>query len=112
VAELSADDQKLVTLARAARARIRATTGAAVRDETGRTYAGADVALASLAMTSVDLAVAQAAASGAERIDAMAIVTDAGSEQRPATAAAADLGCAQVIWANAAGEVLDVSDGQ
>ena len=45
------EDQKLITLARAARARIGAPTGAAVRDETGRSYTGADVALPSLRLT-------------------------------------------------------------
>ena len=38
--ELSAEDAKLVTLARAARARAGAVEGAAVRDGDGRTYAG------------------------------------------------------------------------
>ena len=110
MAELSAHDQKLVTLARAARARIRANNGAAVRDETGRTYVGADVDLSSLVMSAVDLAVGQAAASGAEQIRAMAIVTDGPFDQRPTIDSAADLGCRVVVWANAAGEVVDVFD--
>ncbi len=46
--ELDAEDAKLVTLARAARARIGAAEGAAVRDGDGRTYAGATVALPSI----------------------------------------------------------------
>ena len=41
--ELSAEDAKLVTLARATRARARAAEGAAVRDLDGRTYAAASV---------------------------------------------------------------------
>ncbi len=108
--ELNADDQKLVTLARAARARIRANNGAAVRDETGRTYVGADVDLSSLVISAVELAVGQAAASGAEQISAMVIVTDGPFEQRPTTDSAADMGCRVVVWANAAGEVVDVFD--
>ena len=109
MAELNADDQKLITLARAARARNGSMIGAAVRDETGRTYAGANVQLPSLVVTAVDLAVGQAAASGAERIDAIAIVTDPATDQRPSIDSAADLGCRQVIWANSAGEVVDPS---
>ena len=42
--ELSAEDAKLVTLARATRARTGAAEGAAVRDQDGRTYAAATVA--------------------------------------------------------------------
>ncbi len=43
--ELTAEDAKLVTLARSARARVGAAEGAAVRDQDGRTYAAATVAL-------------------------------------------------------------------
>ena len=39
------DDRKLVTLARAARARTGAAEGAALRDADGRTYAAATVDL-------------------------------------------------------------------
>ena len=72
--DLTAEDAKLVTLARGARARIGAVSGAAVRDETGRTYAGADVALPSLAVSSVGLVVAQAAAAGARGLEAAVVV--------------------------------------
>ncbi|MEV6495205.1 cytidine deaminase, partial [Actinoplanes sp. NPDC051633] len=64
-AALSAEDQKLVTLARSSRARVGAVEGAAVRDQDGRTYAAATVALPSLAVTALQLAVASAAAAGA-----------------------------------------------
>ena len=37
------EDLKIIALARAARARVAAAEGAAVRDETGRTYAAAAV---------------------------------------------------------------------
>ena len=57
---LTAEDTKLVTLARAARARTGAVEGAAVRDGEGRTYAAATVALPSLALTALQLAVASA----------------------------------------------------
>lgn len=71
---LSAEDAKLVTLARGASVRVKAATGAAVRDDTGRTYVGADVALPGLALSSVQLAVAQAFAAGAQGLEAVAVV--------------------------------------
>ena len=71
---LSAEDAKLVTLARGARGRIGAASGAAVRDETGRTYSGADVTLPSLTMSAVGLAAAQAAAAGARGLEAAVVV--------------------------------------
>ena len=61
---LSAEDTKLVTLARSSRARVGALEGAAVRDQDGRTYAAATVALPRLALTALQLAVASAAAAG------------------------------------------------
>src|SRR4051794_41789161 len=62
--ELTAEDAKLVTLARAARARVGAVEGAAVRDGDGRTYAAATVALPSLSLTALQLAVARAVGRG------------------------------------------------
>ncbi len=58
--ELSPEDAKLVTLARASRARTGAAEGAAVRDLDGRTYAASTVALDSLQLAALDLAVAMA----------------------------------------------------
>ena len=72
--QLSAEDAKLVTLARGARGRVGAPEGAAVRDETGRTYSGATVALPSLSVSALRLAVAQAAASGARGLEAAVVV--------------------------------------
>jgi hypothetical protein len=72
--ELSAEDTKLVTLARGARGRVGAAEGAAVRDETGRTYSGATVALPSLQVSALRLAVAQAVASGARGLEAAVVV--------------------------------------
>lgn len=71
---LSAEDAKLVTLARGARGRVGAAQGAAVRDETGRTYASANVALPSLELSALALAVAQAVASGARGAEAAVLV--------------------------------------
>jgi hypothetical protein len=71
---LDAEDAKLVTLARGARGRIGAPAGAALRDETGRTYAGADVVLPSLDLPALALVVAQAVAAGARGVEAAAVV--------------------------------------
>ena len=69
------EDQKLVTLARGARGRINAFEGAAVRDETGRTYSGATVALGDFGVSALQLAVLQAAAAGATGVEAAAVVS-------------------------------------
>jgi hypothetical protein len=90
--EFSAEDAKLVTLARGARGRVGAAEGAAVRDETGRTYSGATVSLASLGLSAVQLAVASAAASGSRGLEA-AVVVGRGEELDAADLAAIrDLG--------------------
>jgi|1186.fasta_scaffold59968_2 hypothetical protein len=75
-AVLDPEDAKLVTLARGTRARTSASAGAAVRDDTGRTYAAAAVALPSLNLTALQAAVAIAVASGALAIEAAAVVAD------------------------------------
>jgi hypothetical protein len=77
------EDLKIITLARSARARVTAAEGAAVRDETGRTYAAAAVALPSLRLSALHLAVAMAVSSGATSLEAAALVTD-GSGPDPA----------------------------
>jgi hypothetical protein len=89
---LSAEDQKLVTLARSSRARVGALEGAAVRDQDGRTYAAASVALPSLAVTALQLAVASAAAAGATSLEAAAVVTEASTLDGAGHAAVRDLG--------------------
>ena len=72
--DLSSEDQKLVTLARATRARINAAEGAAVRDTDGRTYAAATVDLPSLHLTAVQAVVAMAVASGSTGVDACVLL--------------------------------------
>ena len=94
---LSAEDTKLVTLARSARARVGAVEGAAVRDQDGRTYAAATVSLPSLAVTALQLAVASASASGAARLEAAAVVTEASELDGAGHAAVRDLGTAAPI---------------
>ena len=74
---LSAEDAKLVTLARSARARAGAADGAAVRDDIGRTYAAGSVDLPSLRLTAVQAAVAAAVSSGSDRLAAVCVVGEA-----------------------------------
>jgi len=71
------EDLKIITLARSTRARVAASEGAAVRDETGRTYTAAAVALPSLRLSALRLAVAMAVSSGAQKLEAAALVSEA-----------------------------------
>lgn len=71
---LSEEDAKLVTLARGARGRIRAAEGTAIRDDMGRTYAGATVQTEHLRLSALQLAVASAIAAGARGAEAAVIV--------------------------------------
>ena len=73
---LTTEDAKLVTLARATRARIRAAEGAAVRDHDGRTYAGASVELASLHLSALEVCVAMAIASGSTGLEAAVMLAE------------------------------------
>jgi hypothetical protein len=89
--ELDAEDRKLVTLARAARARIGSIEGAAVRDQDGRTYAAGTVALPSLTLSALQAAVAAAVAAGARSLEAAAVVTEASTVDINGYAAVRDL---------------------
>ena len=89
---LGEEDQKIVTLARSARARTGAAEGAAVRDETGRTYMAATVSLPSLRLSALRLAVAMAVSSGATSLEAAALVSEADAPDPADLAAVADLG--------------------
>jgi len=95
---LDEEDQKIITLARSARVRVGAAEGAAVRDETGRTYAAAAVALPSLQLSALRLAVAMAASSGATGLEAAALVSDADAPATADLAAVADLGPAAPVF--------------
>lgn len=92
LAELSEEDVKLLTLARGARARISAAEGAAVRDETGRTYASAAVSLPSLELTALQVCIAQAVAAGARGLEAAVIVRDQANTGQVDLDAVRDLG--------------------
>jgi hypothetical protein len=76
VTELSPEDQKLVTLARATRGRTGGPEGAAVRDSDGRTYAAATVALPSLQVSALGVCVAMAVSSGSRGLEAAVVLTD------------------------------------
>jgi hypothetical protein len=88
---LDPEDQKIITLARSTRARVAASEGAAVRDETGRTYTAAAVALPSLRLSALRLAVAMAVSSGAASLEAAALVSDSAPDPGD-LAAVRDLG--------------------
>jgi len=89
---LGEEDKKIVTLARSARVRTGAAEGAAVRDETGRTYMAATVDLPSLRLSALRLAVAMAVSSGATALEAAAVVSEADVLAPADLAAVADLG--------------------
>ncbi len=89
---LGEEDQKIITLARSARARAGAAEGAAVRDETGRTYMAATVDLPSLRLSALRLAVAMAVSSGATALEAAALVSEADAVDPADLAAVADIG--------------------
>ncbi len=89
---LAPEDQKIITLARATRARNGVSEGAAVRDETGRTYVAGTVALESLHLSALRTAVAMAVASGATSLEAAAVVSDVAAVSDEDRAAVRDLG--------------------
>jgi hypothetical protein len=76
------EDDKLVTLARSARARTGAAEAAAVRDDIGRTYVAGSVALPALQLTALQAAVAAAASSGVRTLEAAVVVTAAAEIDR------------------------------
>ena len=97
VADLSAEDAKLVTLARATRARTGAAEGAAVRDLDGRTYAACTVDLPSLKVSAVQVCVAMAVASGAKGLEAAVVLGDLAELPAPDRSALHDLAGPSVV---------------
>jgi hypothetical protein len=107
--ELDPDDAKLVTLARTARVRNTAAEGAAVRDDTGRTYVATTVALSSLSLSALRAAVVVAVASGAGGLEAAAIVSSEAVVHGDDLAVVAEIGPgASVIFADPDGVVHGV----
>ena len=104
--ELEAEDAKLLTLARATRARTGAAQGAAVRDTDGRTYAGASVSLASLQLSALQVAVALALSSGAPGLEAALVYAGEPSDPSGVAAVTEVSQDAQVYFADELGSVL------
>jgi cytidine deaminase len=103
--ELEGEDAKLVTLARSARARTGAAEGAAIRDEIGRTYTAATIALPSLELTALQAAVAAAVSSGVQRLEAAVVMTDARALDDASRRVAIDLGVHDPIVVDVDGRV-------
>ena len=105
MSDLSAEDQKLVTLARATMARTGAPEGAAVRDLDGRTYAAAAVALDSLTLTALEVCVAMAISSGSTGLE---VVVRLGDDDEPDLRAVHDFAGGDVVvhLGDARGQIL------
>jgi hypothetical protein len=78
---MDAEDNKLVILAKATRARTGAAEGAALRDLDGRTYAAATVALPSLQVSALGVCIAMAVASGAQGAEAAVVLGGDGVDE-------------------------------
>ena len=106
-----AEDQKLVTLARATMARTGAAQGAALRDTDGRTYAGATVNLPSLRLSALQATVAMAVAAGAPGVEA-AVVFGGDPTDADGVAAVRDLTAeAPVHFVNLRGRTAGLTRG-
>ena len=104
--DVDPENAKLVTLARSVRARNGAEEGAAVRDLDGRTYNASTVSLPSLKLTALQAAVAAAVSSGAQGLEAAAVVTEANRIDGESLAAVRDLTpSGPVLLASVSGEV-------
>jgi hypothetical protein len=102
---VDAEDEKLITLARATRARTGAAEGAAVRDDMGRTYAAATVALSSLSLSALQAAVAAAVSSGVQKLEAAVVVTAGDAVADDDTRILTELGVDAAIVADPSGTV-------
>lgn len=85
-------------MAGSARTRVAAAEGAAVRDETGRTHAAAAVALPSLQLSALHLAVAMAASGGASALPAAALVNGGGEPDPRDVSAGCEPGPGAVVF--------------
>jgi hypothetical protein len=105
-----AEDSKLITLARATRARTGAVQAAAVRDTDGRTYAACPVQLPSLRLSGLQLAVAMAVSSGAAGLEA-AVVLAGDADPDGARAVAEVSPSAPVYFVDERGELVAEPSG-
>ncbi|GAA1950804.1 cytidine deaminase [Amycolatopsis minnesotensis] len=107
--ELTPEDEKIVVLARSARARTQAVEGAAVRDTDGRTYAASTVDLPSFKITALQAAIAAAVSSGADGIEAAAVVSTDPLVPEASVQAVRDLSkTAPIFRADASGAVEEI----
>jgi hypothetical protein len=101
--DMDAEDQKLLTLGRATLRRLAASSAAAVRDDTGRTYVAAAVDLPSLRLSALQAVVVVATASGANGLEAAVVVgADGAPPDADGLAAVHDLGGSGVAVFHAA----------
>ncbi len=92
------EDRKIITLARASRARAGAAQGACVRDRDGRTYAATNVGLDSLSLSAIQLAVAMAVSSGAPGLEAAALAAEGEPTDVELAALREVAGRAVIVW--------------
>ena len=104
------EDAKLLTLARASRARAQTSQGAAIRDSDGRTYAATNLDLPSLELSALQVAVAMAASSGVKGLEAALLVTEGLAVDDVDVTVVREFGGTgvQVYRADGTGEVADV----
>jgi len=103
MSDLDPEDQKLITLARSARARTGAAQGAAVRDTDGRTYVAATVDVPSLQLSALQVAVAMAVSSGALGLEAAVVLGDDSTDDAGLAAVRDVAPSASIIAADADG---------
>jgi hypothetical protein len=106
---LDPEDEKLLTLARAARQRTGAGEGAAVRDDIGRTYVAATVDRGPLRLSALELALASAISSGASGFEAAVVVGDGEPESADLASA---LGVPVLHVAGTSGELRETRPGK
>ena len=103
------EDAKLLTHARAQKARTSAAEAAAIRDCDGRTYSAASVDLPSLQLSALQAAVAMAVSSGVGRLEAALVITDRPAVESTDVAVVRDFGGTGVVIyrADTGGAVTD-----
>jgi hypothetical protein len=101
------EDAKLITLARASRARNDAAEGAAVRDAERRTYVATTVDLPSLQLSALRAAVATAVASRPRELQTAVVVGDGDSVAEQDAQALRDVKAATVLIAGPDGAVKE-----
>ena len=106
--DIEAEDAKLVTLAKASRARIGAEAGAPVRDQDGRTYTAASIAREHLTISALDLAVAMAISSGASSLEAAALASEEDMVVDLAAVREFAQDSAVIVYASPAGHIREV----